>query len=92
MDEVKLDISCVTEKDGKKRAYILFTRGNDIAEGYIPECVLTKVQGFTDEEKDGLERYLKANLTELKKRAAKVNPITAMMRDEIRNRKANQHA
>lgn len=82
MDEVKLDISGVTEKDGKKRAYILFTRGNDHAEGYIPECILTKVQGFTDEEKVGLERYLKANLTELKKRAAKVNPITAIMREK----------
>ena len=79
MDEVKLDISGVTEKDGKKRAYILFTRGRDYAEGYIPECELTKIQGFTDEEKESLERYLKANLTELKKRAARVNPFTAMM-------------
>ncbi len=82
MDEVKLDISGVTEKDGKKRAYVLFTRGRDYAEGYIPECVLTKVQGFTDEESESLQRYLKANLTELKKRAAKVNPISAMMRNE----------
>ena len=79
MGEVKLDISGVTEKDGKKRAYIMFTRGRDYAEGYIPECVLTKIHGFTDEEKESLERYLKANLTDLKKRAAKVNPLTAMM-------------
>ncbi len=86
MDEVKLDISGVTEKDGKKRAYVLFTRGSDYAEGYIPECVLTKVQGFTAEEKESLERYLKANLTELKKRAARVNPIAAMIGKDINSK------
>ena len=50
MDEIRLDISGVVEKDGKKIARICFIRGKDIAEGYIPDCVLTKVSGFTEEQ------------------------------------------
>ncbi len=79
MDEVRLDISGVSEKDGKKRAYVRFSRGKDYAEGYIPDCVFTKVQGFSEEEAEQLADYLKANLTELKKRAAAVNPLNAIM-------------
>lgn len=79
MNEITLDISGVVEKDGKKIARIRFSRGKDFAEGYIPDCVLTKVQGFTDEEASQLVDYLRANLTEFKKRAAGINPLTAMM-------------
>ena len=79
MDEVKLDLSGVVEKDGKKIAYICFTRGKDIAEGYIPDCVFTKVQGFTDEEVSMLTDYLRANLTDLKRKAAAINPLNAFM-------------
>ncbi len=79
MDEIKLDISGVVDKDGKKIAHIRFTRGEDFAEGYIPDCVLTKVQGFTDDEASQLIDYLRANLTEFKKRAAAINPLTAIM-------------
>ena len=71
MDEVRLDISGVSEKDGKKRAYVRFSRGKDYAEGYIPDCVITKVQGFSDEEAEQLADYLK--------RAAAVNPLNAIM-------------
>ena len=46
MDEVKLDISGVMEKEGKRIAYVRFSRGEDYAEGYIPDCVFTKVSGF----------------------------------------------
>ena len=79
MDEVKLDISGVVERDGRKIAHVCFSRGADIAEGYIPDCVLTKVQGFTDEEASQLIDYLRANLTELKKTAATINPLNAFM-------------
>ena len=79
MDEMRLDISGVVEKNGKKIAHICFSRGNDIAEGYIPDCVLTRVEGFTDEEASQLVDYLRANLTDLKKRAAGINPLNAFM-------------
>ena len=79
MDEMRLDISGVVEKDGKKIARICFTRGDDIAEGYIPDCILTKVEGFTEDEASQLVDYLRANLTDLKKRAAQINPLNAFM-------------
>ena len=79
MDEVRLDISGVVEMDGKTIAHICFTRGKDIAEGYIPDCVLTRVEGFTEEEASQLVDYLRANLTDLKKRAAGINPLNAFM-------------
>ena len=79
MDEVTLNLSGVVEKDGQKIAYVRFSRGDDFAEGYIPDCIFTKVQGFTDDEVSMLTDYLRANLTELKKRAAGINPLTAMM-------------
>ena len=79
MDEVTLNLSGVVEKDGQKIAYVRFSRGDDFAEGYIPDCIFTKVQGFTDDEVSVLTDYLRANLTELKKRAARINPLTAIM-------------
>ena len=79
MDEVTLNLSGVVEKDGQKIAYVRFSRGDDFAEGYIPDCIFTKVQGFTEDEVSMLTDYLRANLTELKKRAAGINPLTAIM-------------
>lgn len=79
MDEVTLNLSGVVEKDGQKIAYVRFSRGDDFVEGYIPDCIFTKVQGFTDDEVSMLTDYLRANLTELKKRAAGLNPLTAIM-------------
>lgn len=46
---------------------------------YIPECIFIKVQGFTNDEVSMLTDYLRANLMELKKRAAGINPLTAIM-------------
>ncbi|MBR3306937.1 MAG: hypothetical protein IKI75_06765 [Lachnospiraceae bacterium] len=79
MEEVRLDISGISEKDGKKRAYVRFSCGACYAEGHIPECELTEVSGFSDEETEALKSYLRENLAELKKRAAAVNPLNAIM-------------
>lgn len=79
MDEVKLDISGVMEKEGKRIAYVRFSRGEDYAEGYIPDCVFTKVNGFSEEETSQLKDYLHNNLSDLKRRAASIDPLKAFM-------------
>ena len=79
MEEVKLDISGVMEKDGKRIAYVRFSRGEDYAEGYIPDCVFTTVKGFSDEETSQLKDYLQNNLSELKRHAASIDPLKAFM-------------
>ena len=79
MGELTLQVSGISVKDGKKQACVRFADSGRYAEGYIPECIITKSSGFSDEEKAQLEDYLKANLTELKKTAAKINPLNAIM-------------
>ena len=70
----------ITNKEGQKQAYVSFEEGACFAEGVIPDCKITKQRGFTDDEVRQLEDYLKANLTSLKKEAAKINPLTAIMK------------
>ncbi len=70
-----------TNKEGNKQAYVRFDEGSCYAEGVIPECRITKQSGFSEDEIRQLEDYLRANLTSLKKEAAKINPIKAMMKD-----------
>ena len=79
MGELTLQVSGISVKDGKKQACVCFVDGPRYAEGYIPDCIITKSSGFTDEEKAQLEDYLKANLSELKKTAAKINPLNAIL-------------
>jgi hypothetical protein len=79
-DELKMQVSSVCNKDGKKKAYVTFSDGKRFAEGEIPECVIGKNQGFTDKEVTGLEFYMKQNLKMLKSMAATVNPIKALMK------------
>ena len=79
MDELTLQVSGINVKDGKKQAFVRFTDKDRFAEGSIPDCVITKSEGFTKEETAQLESYLKSNLSELKKASAKINPLNAIM-------------
>lgn len=82
MDELTMTVSAVCTHNGEKLAYVTFSDSKRSAEGVIPDCKITKSNGFTDEEVGQLELYLKMNLGELKKQAAGVNPIRAMMKEE----------
>ncbi|MCQ2518910.1 MAG: hypothetical protein MJ107_00120 [Lachnospiraceae bacterium] len=74
-------ISGVSEKDGKKIAYVSFEEGERIAEAIIPDCKILSNKGFSADEADMLEAYLRENLASIKREAAAVNPIRAMMKD-----------
>ena len=74
-------VSGISEKDGKKVAYIMFEDDTRSAEGLIPECSITSNNGFTDDEVAQLEDYMKENLAMLKRQAAGINPIKAMMKE-----------
>lgn len=74
-------ISGVTvDKEGNKKAYILFEDNGRALEASIPECSVIKNDGFTEDETSQMIDYMKANLTDLKKQAAKINPIKAIMK------------
>lgn len=70
-----------TDKTGKNKAYIIFEEDKRNIEIVIPECTVLKNNGFNEDELSQLIDYVKANLTELKKEAAKINPVKAMMDD-----------
>ncbi|MDD6038954.1 MAG: hypothetical protein PUD20_09210 [bacterium] len=73
-------VSGISHKDGKKIAYVRFEDGDCFAEAVIPECRVTKSAGFSEDEVHQLVDYMKNNLAMLKKQAAGINPIKAMMR------------
>jgi len=81
MNEMKMLISAVLDKEGTKKACVRFEQGEDYAEGFIPDCKITASKGFNDEEKEQLEEYMKGNLEMLKRQAASVDPILNMIKD-----------
>ena len=76
---VDIRVSGICSKDGKKIAYVSFTDGARSAEGIIPDCAITKNKGFTDDEISQLEYYMKRDLANLKKMAAGINVVKALM-------------
>ena len=78
-EELTMHVSPICEKDGRKMAYVSFTDGIRTAEGEIPDCKITKNEGFEDAEVAQLELYMKAELANLKKLAASVNVADAFM-------------
>lgn len=75
MDEVKMLISCVVEKEGQKMVRISFLREKDYAEGILPEGMVVKSEGFTQEEVKKLEDYIRANRQDILRQAKEINPF-----------------
>lgn len=79
---MKMMVSGISEKEGKRVAYVLFEEETgETAEAVIPECKVVSNKGFTEDEVEQLETYMRDHLTELKKQAAGINPLTALMKD-----------
>lgn len=72
-NELKMSVSPICTKDGKKYAFVSFTDGERVAEGKIPDCVITDNQGFDTVQVQQLEAYMKQELPNLKKMAAQIN-------------------
>lgn len=79
-EELKMTISGFVPKDGRKSVYVVFEDGNRKAEGYVPDCVITKNEGFEDDEIKVLELYMKQNQDMIREHAKLINPIKALMK------------
>lgn len=79
-------VSGISKKDGHKVAYVMFEEGKRFAEAEIPKCKIIENHGFSEAEVVQLEIYMKANLQALKKQAAGVNPIRAMLKGGKENK------
>lgn len=79
-EELAMTVSPVCQKDGKQYAFVTFTDKERLAEGRIPECRIISNKGFTDAQVEQLERYMKRELTRLKKMASGINVLEAFMK------------
>ncbi|MCM1253048.1 MAG: hypothetical protein NC321_09520 [Clostridium sp.] len=79
-EDIKMSVSPICVKDGKKYAFVSFTDGNRVAEGKIPECRITHNTGFDKEETAQLEAYMKRELAQLKHMAAGINVMDNFLR------------
>ena len=77
-----MSVSQIYRKDGEKIAYVTFKDNSRYAEGIIPACKITKSEGFDDKEVVGLEFYMKSELASLKKMAASIHTLDAIVGDE----------
>lgn len=76
-EELTMTYSGVVSKDHHNAVCVRFERGKtgDFAEGLIPAAKITKSEGFSAEEIEGLERYLKEHDLEIRKEAKKLNNL-----------------
>lgn len=74
-EEMTILVSGALHKEGKTFARVSFLRGKDWAEGIVPDGVIDKSEGFTEEEIEKLEEYLVTEKDMIVKQAKGVNPI-----------------
>ena len=77
--ELNMEVSGICRKDGNKVAYVSFSDAKRHAEGIIPDCRILSQSGFDESEIGQLELFMKMNLANLKRKAALINPVRAMM-------------
>ena len=58
MDSVNMLVSGIINKEGRRYARVSFVRGNDIAEGIVPDGIVDHAEGFSDDEIFKLESYI----------------------------------
>lgn len=74
-DEVTFTHSSLLSKEGKPYVSVRFERGEDMAEGSVPACVIVTSSGFSKEEVVQLEGYLKQNARDILKSAKNITGI-----------------
>lgn len=74
--EMRMLVSSLLEKNGRRYARVSFLRGEDTAEGIVPDCRIEHVKGFTEEETAGLKFYLLANKDAIMAQAKQIHPLT----------------
>lgn len=79
LDELTCTHSTVLSKNGKPFVSVMFERGKDRAEGTVPDCIITKNEGFTQEEVEELEDYMKAQRKEIIDGAKRISDIRYLL-------------
>lgn len=75
MEGMQSYISCILTKEGRKFARISFMRGEEYAEFIVPDAVLDKREGFSEEEITDLYKYVRENRDDIFAKAKEINPL-----------------
>ena len=79
-NEFTMSVSPVCSKNGKKYAFVSFQDGERKAEGKIPDCKIMSATGLDRGEIRMLEEYMKQQLPILKKMAAGIRLVDAIIK------------
>lgn len=74
-EEMNILVSGMLRKGDKAFVRVSFLRGKDWAEGIVPDGVIEKSEGFSNEEVRTLEEYLAKDKGTILKQAKGVNPL-----------------
>ncbi len=75
-EDITFTYSSVLAKEGKPYISVMFERGADRADASIPSCKVTNSRGFSEEEVEQLEQYLKENKNNIIEKAKGITGIT----------------
>ena len=79
-EEMKMTYSSVVVKDNKPMVSLTFERGGDTCEAVVPECRITKNKGFTAEEAEAIEQYLRINRKQIIADSKKISGLFNIMK------------
>lgn len=79
-EEMKVLISGMLRHEGKTFVRVSFLRGQDWAEGIVPDAVIEKAEGFSKEEIEKLQEYLAGEKEMILQKAKGINPIRNLFR------------
>ncbi len=79
-EEMKMTYSSVVVKEGKPMVSLTFERGRDMCEAVVPECIVTKNDGFTSEETEAIEQYLRINKKQIILDSKKISGLFNIMK------------
>lgn len=75
-------ISGFFTKDNRRMVRISFMRGKDFAEGLLPDCVIDRSEGFSENELVKLEKFMRDNVQEIFTQAKEINPIRSWLKEK----------
>lgn len=73
--ELNCTHSSVLSKNGKSFVLVRFERGDQSAEGRLPDCIILRSNGFTQEEIEELEDYMDQNRQQIIDAAKSISNI-----------------
>ena len=76
---MKMSVSSIVSKDGKREIYVLFTEGSRSAEGRLSDYKMISNKGFTQDEAAALETYMRQETNTILRMAKSVNVMDAFL-------------